>query len=253
MGNIRGPFTGLQFYYADRTEAKAMIDLGQALVKRRARVVNVTVLSHGGRTTFACPTDTDREHVGSTPSLEDIGNRYPIEMAVQQATGTTGATELLRVLRISEAAATVDRHPISLWTEGDAFEMLDERRIPRTAKQTGIKLYKVFKELIAATAPSYAAITHEYDVECPTDLAADNRSYAFVDFYVSEGYLGSQQLRSVNNAAGDVYREDLGSGIYFSGFAPFNPQHKSADTPSKVSLSNAAIEAIVNSHRVSVA
>ena len=249
MPDIRPPFTGLQFYFGYRSEAEAMVDVCRTLISDGAQLAgSAVILKPSIEPRFGCPADTDTDEVVIS-TVDDIASANPITIPIRNATGQTGRTERLTLLRISEQAAALDRHPICLWTEGDAFENIDDAKPSGRSRQVGMALYRKFVHLVHATRPSYAAITHEYDMECPADLYVDPSSYAFIDFYVSEEFVGGDRLREVAAAAEFAVVEDLGHGLYVSGFAPFNLRHKNTDQHVRERISSATIEAIVKSRK----
>ena len=99
------------------------------------------------------------------------------------------------------------------------------------ALRQGRDAYIVFKNVIEATHPSYAAITVDYEMETPCELIVDSRSHAFRDFYIDSRLADSISLsRLLDKVQPKPYVESMEEGIYVSSSGYFNPEGVSIDS-----------------------
>jgi len=132
-------------------------------------------------------------------------------------------TELLGNWRPQIGAAYTPVVSISMG--GSAFEP----HAGGSPDREGREAYARFLWLCEEAAPTYAAISVEWDLESPEELIEDPRSYAFHDFYLGDalGPLIHSQAISTNK---DAFSQRTGGGLYISTNRWFNP--KSIHTPS---------------------
>jgi hypothetical protein len=173
-------------------------------------------------------------------------NLRMMEVAYDQIIGISKAPERLEYFGVfSEEASLLDRHPVKLLAEGEPFSGPHE---PERGRVPGKRTYEVFCDLVRTLAPSYASITVEAPVECPTDLHRDPRTHAFMDFFMSAKFIGSNNLVAVAHLYDGAYQQSIGDGLYISTYKYWNPESVSLD-PSKASHLSAEVGRLVGQHR----
>jgi hypothetical protein len=93
----------------------------------------------------------------------------------------------------------LDNHSVTIWASGEAFSGPSQEGTPKVGRE----IREVFEAVIDATRPSYGSITCEGELLGPNNMAAttDYGSYFCSDFYLSERYVGSDELARVEVAA----------------------------------------------------
>ncbi len=237
MRKLTAPYMELQFYFDKKSEQTALRDLIMTLLGLGAAFTGDGYVHRGKEIQskpFAYITDLVRERVDirSTDEFEYWlvnPDARLISVLMSNASGTTtDIAEVVSFISISEAASQVDRHPLSIWTDGDLFVGSEEKyeQDARKRMKVGLKAYKRFLEIVARLDPAYAAVTVEYSMECPTDLRRDPRSLAF-NFYVSRAYVGESGFARIQNLYADAYTELVGGGLYLSTYESLNPDRRS--------------------------
>lgn len=214
------PHVELGFYFSELTGDESLQVLFQFLIAQGAAFTGLLSVhaNQGSSRSFASIYDhplTDRT-VESTDAVHHLlaseGDRV-IQIGLQNAVGVVdGTPEVLTQLSIAESSAATDHHPVAIWADGTAFSFPDIET-PTKAKRAGQKVYTAFRKLILGVAPSYAAITVDYGLECPADLTHDSRTYAFTDFYISEDFVGQTGLSTINRKAQGAFQEPLPTGV----------------------------------------
>src|SRR5205823_4269453 len=83
--------------------------------------------------------------------------------------------------------------------------------------------YRRFLDIIAMTNPAYAAITVEAPMKCPYDLRLNPESAGFLDFFISEKYIGHDAIERIRQIYQGAYIESVSNGLYISCVSDFNP------------------------------
>jgi hypothetical protein len=239
MRRPQGPFLEISFYFAELSEADALTRLVASLIERGASFTGegYAHLGPGLRDEpFESPTDLIQESVtikdmaALERHLADPDVRV-VEVLLENATGTApGVAEIVTLLRISPEAAIVDKHPLVIWTDGDVFSHLLSPQERAQAQAVGEQVYRLFRALVERLEPSYAAITSEIPLECPTDLRSDPRSGAFREFFVKRVFLGARNTDRLRELFADAYIEEIAGGLYVSCYEFSNPEGNSLDS-----------------------
>ncbi|MBA3943778.1 MAG: hypothetical protein H0X37_04365 [Herpetosiphonaceae bacterium] len=232
------PFLELSFYFADRTGREAFTQLVTTLVGFGATFTGEGKAHKGvglRDQPFGSLSDELREPLplenseALTRWTSDPNTRL-LQVSMGGATGAIAdVAEIVTYESISDEAASVDHHPVAIWTEGELFSGTFPKTHAGQARKVGQQTYERFRLLVEALAPAYAAITTEYGLECPEDLRRDARSYAFQDFFVSRSYLGANKVAKIQNLFAEAYAEPVGDGIYISCHRFFNPEGKDSE------------------------
>jgi hypothetical protein len=124
---------------------------------------------------------------------------------------------------VRAGAVPAEQHPVAVvgeapWTERRGRPTWDE-----SAFESGRSVYSLFRMLTDRIDPLYAAIGVEQGLPSPLDLAADPRTLAFQDFYLSNELITARRLRELQELGGTPYVEQLARGTYFSCSSLFNP------------------------------
>jgi hypothetical protein len=168
-----------------------------------------------------------------------------VEVAMRDPIGIAqNAPELVSYVSISPEAALIDRHPLTVITEGEVFCGVLQNEFKSRRREAGMKVYSRFRELVQTLDPEYASITVEHSLQCPADLRRDPRSLAFRDFFVSERYLGSKELARIQEIFTGAFIEPISYGFYVSCNADFNPAGRSLESESAQWLSVDAAKVI---------
>jgi hypothetical protein len=126
---------------------------------------------------------------------------------------------------------------LELRAEGEAFCGPADRPNPR-AKVLGTKVYKQFCKFSEIIRPLYGAILVEYSLETPDELRADDRSYAFRNFYIARRALPDRAWRTLEALLGErVFRRDIAAGVYVSMWPNLNPDSKGLPSAEASALS----------------
>jgi len=225
------PFLELNFYYANKSEQEAFAQLSYALNNLGSKLDGEGYAHKGVNIkgqAFASITDDLMEAVTFDPNrfeetLADQAMRL-MQVHIHDALDRqdNDVIDILTYVSISKEASLIDKHPIAIWTDGTAFDPIPGQEIH--ARRLGRLAYQRFLALIRQTEPSYAAITVEYALECPTDLRARPESLAFEDFFISNKYLSDKHLNTISELYTDAYVEMIDVGIYVSCYGYFNPR-----------------------------
>jgi hypothetical protein len=238
ISRLKPPYLELSFYFAERDEAKSFYGLVEMLVGLGATFAGSGIIHRGQsirNQPFSSIHDLPQEPV-AVHSLADVAQclRQPdirlVQVLMEGASGVApNLSEIVGYESISEEAARQDHHPVAIWTEGTLFSGPAGEPFGATTKETGLRLSERFRRLVERLRPSYAAITLEYDLECPADLKRDPRSLAFRDFYISGEYIGADTLKTIAMLFRAAYIETLAEGLYVSCTAEFNPERRGLD------------------------
>jgi hypothetical protein len=212
------PFVEVGIYRADAADSQTFADVLNALAElglTPTGEINVWPERHH----FASITDelseTTRVAPDDVPTL--IEQRSPFVLQVRLS-GYFPGESILTYLSISRRGALVDHHPIALWASGTevAYE-------PAAHSDTGPLARRALLHLAERVKPSYGAITIDYPLECPCDLARNPESEAFSDFFIKSNYLSSAETALIRETFDGAYIEDLAPGFFVSCTDVFNP------------------------------
>lgn len=245
MKGPEAPFLEVNFYFADIPDAVAFVRVLAALTSEGAQFIGTGLIHRGPQINlrpFGGINDELSESVRSSESvlIASLQEAEAYAMAANtrlvQVDMTRASTalhrgrEIVGYVSISPEAAAVDHHPIAIWSTGTPFDgPVENKQERRQRQQFGTRVYRRFLNLIRRLEPSYAALTVEYALECPTDLRRDPRSLAFDDFYVSATYLGAQRTAQVLALFPRAYREAVSDGWYISCSGDLNPKNVQVD------------------------
>jgi hypothetical protein len=253
MRTLDAPFLELGFYFADLTDADAFAKVARALMARGSRFLFAQGWRGPGKRSQPFESirgDELREPLSIREdqlekALADPDLRI-MEISYDHIIGISKAPERLEYFGVfSEIAAQLDRHPIEILAEGQPWSgPHDSER----GRKPGKKVYQFFRELVVALAPSYAAITVEAPIECPTDLHQDPSNHTFLDFYMSESFIGASNLATIARLYDGAYQERVADGLYISTYRYMNPGDVSLDYE-KVSYMASEVGRLVGQRR----
>lgn len=228
MRELDPPFLELGFYFADLMDADAYAKVARVLLARGSRFLAAEGWRGPGRRSrpfrsirdeVSEPLDLRVDQLEAALTDPDL---LMLELSFDRILGISKAPERLEYFSVfSEEAALLDRHPVAILAEGEPFSGPHN---PERGRKPGRRTYEVFRELVVALSPSYASITVEAPVKCPTDLHRDPRSHTFIDFYLSESFAGHSTLASVTRLFEGAYQEHIADGMYISTYKYMNPQ-----------------------------
>jgi hypothetical protein len=238
---IEGPFIELGFYFSSKRDLELFHQFVLLLLEKGAKLSGIGYIHRGKGIRdipFASIHDHDLEEV-SIFDKADLDRYYHdrdirlVEVDLHQALGLQmDAFEIATLVGNSQEASVRDSHPIVLWADGSTFSIPDRAvngaREERTRQ--GKIIYEYFRSIVDDLRPSYAAITSEEALECPTDLRKDHKSLAFKDFYISVDYIGENNLRLIREEFSQAYIEPMADGIYISTYKYMNPENIGLDS-----------------------
>ena len=238
MRDSKPPFLEFGFYFAHIKETEALSNLVGKLVESGAKFTGKGAGHRGEEIRsrrFASPHDLALEPVVICDFEEFKCYVADPEIRLIEV-GMTGASavtqevvETIGYQSISNEAAEKDCHPLAIRTEGILFSGSARRQVSLHSLKAGKNAYRRFLFLIEELKPSYAAITIEYGLECPSDLRRDARSLAFRNFFVSGSYMEADCLQGIAKLFRDGYVKTVADGLYISSTTEFNPLGKSLD------------------------
>ena len=252
MDSLDAPFLELGFYFQDLADADAFTRVAHVLLARGSTFLAARGWRGPGRRTRPFESIRDKAYGDLTAQAEQLETVLTdpdlrvMELTFNHVVGISKAPEQLGYFGVfSEEASLLDQHPIKILAEGGAFSGLHE---PERGRAPGRRTYEVFRELVETLAPSYASITVEAPVECPTDLHRDPRTHAFMDFFVNERFIGSNDLAAVARLYEGAYQQRIGEGLYVSTYQYWNPDGVSLNS-NKASRLSAEVGKLVGQHR----
>lgn len=229
------PFLELSFYVAGVDDKAVFVRLIRVLLDQGATFVGEgrAHLGPGLRDRpFARITDEVPQAIplGDSQSLDRWLTDPDARLLQVYIAGASNATkhvaEIVTYQGMSDDATATDKHPVAIWTEGQWLCTPSRQQNRRRVRDMGRRVYGRFRTLVSALRPSYAAITVEYALECPTDLRRDPRSLAFGDFFVSRDYLSPAKLQTMREMFSGACTEMWDAGLYVSTMAELNPEGK---------------------------
>ncbi len=240
MNDLSGSSMELNFYHGNLLEREAFSNLVAALLRLGAQFSGIGGIQTGVGIRDAPFSNVHEDNpgqsvrIGSLESLARYLQAPDVRLTHVRMRGASGISrkldEYVIYTSISPEAAAVDRHPIAIWTEGWMFTKPLDSEYEKTTRTAGRRAYRRLLELIDIVRPSYAALTVENALECPTDLRRDPRTYAFTDFYISRSYIGADNLRGIVRLFEEAYTEPTADGVYISCYQAFNPEGRKVDS-----------------------
>lgn len=207
-------------YFADYTGDESM------------RRVFRYLLATGGEATGAVNTHADTPRIARFASIYDypltectVDSIREIEELMESTNARVVQVEFRNAIRlirkspeiltqscISQESIANDHHPVAIWLDGSVF-FRPPGKTTKSEKKFGKKVYSRFRKLVLGTNPSYAAMTIESGLKCPTDLRNDKKSIAFLDFYVSADFIGRDGIAMIRDASVGAFHEPLPGGL----------------------------------------
>jgi hypothetical protein len=209
---INPPYLELAYYVGASSGQEQGLRLAEVVLQHGARLQGDVDLMRGDSESAVTAVDLDALRAVRRDGLVR-------RIRVSNATGLTARTEVIEV----------GEEIVLLRTEGRVFSgpagQTDERGF-----ELGEKVASCFKHIASAVEAPYGAICVEYSLETPTELAADSRSLAFRNFFLSRGAFGSL-FDDIRRCVGeDSHVEELeGGGLYVSMSPEFNPDHRAVE------------------------
>lgn len=227
------PLIEFCFYFSDRHEAEAFAAVVETVLEQQ-RIMSVAACivrtPHARNLQFEAPASVDVSLLTSGP-VEVQFDRQELQkelrsddarvLSISYLTESNTdliTPEVITYCRIAEHAVGVDSHPIAIQTSGLEMDLLQNsvRRNSIQIKEISQKIFERFQWLTNALNPSYASITMEYSLECPTELLGESRSFAFKDFYVSRAFVNRKAMNSLRDLFSDAYQQTTASGVFLS-------------------------------------
>ncbi len=233
---IQGPDLEMGFYCHNRTETAALDDLVNTLLDLGA--------APAGRA-YACDRDVYNTrpfggyldlplsslNVTDSADLRRLLHAEPQQLLSVDILGASDCVyyeaEHVHLARISDYASRQDKHPVMIDASGDKINLFFDPYATRSdrarAEKLGKKVFYRFADIVARVLPAYAAITIEEDICCPVDLEINPNPVLFKDFYVSESFVGTSALETIDSIFGGASSVPMGDGRYFSSTGFFSP------------------------------
>lgn len=232
MKEIGGCFAELSFYGRRGAISVDLVRLAERLVGNGGQYAGV-VRAHVGpgiqRVPFQDITDEYQQElsVRGLDEIERLAADEDVRLTQILIFGATGnvrtAAEIVTVLGVTDAAASIDVHPISLWTDGSFFSGPVSTAQRGGASKAGDRLYRLFSRLVCELRPDYGAICVEQGLPCFADLEAGVGRETLADAYVSQNLVGQIGISRIRSLADRAYVEEVGDGLYVSSYPHFNP------------------------------
>lgn len=228
---LSAPFLELNYYSRSRPESELFADLVRYISSSGGRATGAGLgfdVEHTRECGQFGSISDDRMqelHFGTDDVLEVISDPKVcvIQLDVINASGIyDDMLERVTYTSIPDSTVGKERHPIAIWTDGQAFEF-DEGSTQ--AREYGLRAYKRFLELVQVLDPDYGAITFEETVPTVTELRSNANTAAFSDFYLSYRK-GSGVAGAITKLFSGGYVEDVQHGVYVSSTSDFNPERK---------------------------
>jgi hypothetical protein len=225
------PFLEFGFYKDLADDADALAAVVEAELERGSEFLGDVSIHRGkGARSAQFGEVTDFRTETTTVTLAELRTLlYDSDSRVLKAWFRSGkadgsAITIITLLSISEIAKATDRHPVAVWTDGDAFSgpHLDERSREREVR-IGQASFRRFSDLIGKTQPSYAAMTVESGLSCPTDYLIDSRGEPFGAVYLSERFVGPKGIKALESEYASCYRVGVADGVLVAAYAAMSP------------------------------
>lgn len=211
------PFVELGFYAEDRVDADLFQDVLDALAQvggvanGRAFVLPASASSGA----FAGPGDHALVEV-AWGDLSEVSRSRPEGRVV--AVEVAGALRYDRrhaarvtYLRIDPVRSRPDRHPVAVWATGELFSGPAQKR----TQAAGRELRRLFGSMVDAVRPSYAAVTVDWALGTPEEIATDPKAAGdHRDIFLGSAFVGSAALDEVEAAAAGLDVERGPAGLF---------------------------------------
>jgi hypothetical protein len=214
------PFLEVGAYFADGTDASNFRTVLNVLCRAGAVTTGMVGLWSESAGQFAGIHDRPIEHSLVEPSSVDTMLADPASRVAQVYLLVEGETAILTYLSISEEAASSDHHPIALWLSGE--DVWEDMYGGDAAPERGDAARNLLLLLAEQTPLSYGALTVEYGLECPFDLAREGKSEAFCDFVLSTKSFAANELDEIQTICAGAHIERHSFGVYVSSTPVFN-------------------------------
>ncbi len=189
---LAGPFLELNFYSKSRPESETFADLARHALRAGGRATGKGLGYPRGQNgecgLFGSISDEPIQELQfseeNASELISDSDLCVIQLEFVNASGIYGdMMEKLTYTSIPDAAIGIDRHPVAIWTDGQAFEF-DEQDSP-DAEKYGLRAYERFTDFCRMLDPDYGAITVEDTIPISTELLLNSKYTVLRDFYVS--------------------------------------------------------------------
>jgi hypothetical protein len=247
-----GPFLEMHFYFADCSDQESLRRVLVALQEGGAHYTG-SALAHKGQQSFGSVSDQQRLAVPLF-NLNDYDrycyqNEYQIVQIgmLNASTLYSDFEEIVTYSSISTAATLTDHHPVSIWTDGADFH---DRHLGAIHHQRlGQRCYQRFRWLCCNLQPSYASISFNGSLICPSDLQQFAKQPLFQDFFLNDSYLGIDSYILFQAISPALYIEKIDDSSYVSTSRFFNPFASCAERSLIYEVNHCAIEAISVAHQ----
>jgi hypothetical protein len=225
------PFLEFGFYNAMADDADSFAGVIEAELERGSEFLG-DVRIHRGKGARTAQFDEVTDFVTETTTvtsaelgtlLNDSDTRV-LKAWFRSGKADGSAITIITLLSISEVAKATDRHPVAVWTDGDAFSgpHPDDGSREREVR-VGQSSFRRFSDLIGKTDPSYAAMTVERGLLCPTDYLTDSRGEPFGAVYLSERFVGPTGIKALESEYAACYRVGVADGLLVAADAVVSP------------------------------
>lgn len=247
-----GPFLEMHFYFADSSDHESLHRVLLALEEGGAHYTG-SALAHKGQDIFGSVSDQKRIAVPLYNLKEFDRYRCQKQFQVVQVGMSNASTldrhseEIVGYGPISADAAQNDHHPISLWADGSDFQNQQLGAVYH--QRLGHRFYTRFRWLCCNLQPSYASISFNGSLPCPSDLQRSPNNWLFHNFFVNDSYLGIDSYSLFQAISPALYTEKIDDSTYISTSRLFNPFASCANRSIIEETSQCAIEAILVAHQ----
>ena len=235
MERISPPFIELGFYYHNIPSHLAFKQVAQMSLSDQGQYIGKALISQGQGirdTPFVYFQDENPQLVElSASQLDETWENPNLRLGriyVKNVIGTVRQkVEWIQYSAVSPEASIIDRHPIAIYTDGSMFDVPQQLRSEKNkqdAKTAGRRVYERFLMIVKHTQPSYAAITIEWSLECPTDLRLRPYSLIFNSCYFSKSFFAPTEINRIKEIYSGAYLIEIGEGIYTSINDDFCPE-----------------------------
>jgi hypothetical protein len=211
------PFVELGVYAHDRPDEKLFTDVLDFLV-RRGGTSNGRARAHlvaDPDDPFEGPTDVAQVEVPlddlSTVAMRGSEHRIVAVEVAGVLRYDRGHCVVVTYLRVDRVTAPGDHHPVALWATGELFS----GPVQRSTMRAGTELRDLFRSMVEDVRPSYGAITVDWPLCSPQEIAADPKLAGdYGDVFVGRDYVGEQMLAETQAATSGQESELTPLGLF---------------------------------------
>jgi len=244
MKHPKAPYIELGFYYGGLSDNQAMALFISQCLTLGARLHGKAYIHRGpniANSPFIGPSNIAMKAI-RIANIEDVllvladADSRLVRVEVVGLVGVAHEVEIV-TYGPTLVSAKAHRHPIVLCISGDwACPVGKAMPLSTKAQKLGRLVCDRFLSLVEITKPDYGCITIEYSMESPSDLAADARSLAFQNCYVSDKVLGSSSgIKAVCRGA---FVQEVAGGVYLSTDPIFNLRGVEISTEDALKISS---------------